>query len=199
MNVPNSLTITRMLLAPVLAAAMLGGAATSIAAAIFAAGMATDFADGYIARTRGLKTSFGALMDPIADKLFVGTALVCLAADARLAVWVVVVIFAREALVTGLRLSARRRQIDIAANQFGKAKTITQALLVFVLLVADPTGTLTLGLVYLTIAITIFSGLIYVRDYSRGLSAPAPVPRVATAPSPAPAAHVRMRTRAPVA
>jgi len=191
MNVPNSLTIARMLMAPVLAVAMLPDAAGAMAAVVFAVGMATDFADGYLARTRGLTTSFGALMDPIADKLFVGTALICLAADERLAVWVVVVIFAREALVTGLRLAARRRQIDIAANQLGKAKTVTQALLVFMLLLADPSGVLALGLVYLTIAITVLSGIVYVRNYSRGQSAPAP--RVAPAPSP-----VRMGTRASI-
>ena len=179
LNVPNSLTIARILLAPVLAVAMQPDVATSIAAAVFAVGMTSDLVDGYLARSRGLVTRFGTLMDPIADKLFVGTALVCLAATNRVALWVVFAVFARELVVTALRLTARRQGVIIPANQLGKLKTVVQATVVFVLLVADPTGALTQALVYLMVAITVLSGAVYVAGYMRGRRILAP--RVATA------------------
>ena len=168
MNVPNSLTIARIFLAPLLAIAMLPHADASIAALVFAAGMTSDMVDGYLARSRGLVTRFGALMDPIADKLFVGTALICLAATSRLALWVVVVIFARDLLVTGLRFAAKRQGVIIAANALGKAKTVVQAVVVFVLLVAGPQGLLTHALVFAMVAITVVSGAVYVAGYVRG-------------------------------
>jgi len=177
MNVPNSLTIARILMCPVLAIAMLPAPETALAATLFAAGMVTDLADGYLARSRGLITKLGTLLDPIADKLFVGTALVCLAATGRLAVWVVLVIFARDLLVTGLRLSARRRGGVIGANMLGKAKTVFQAFVVFVLVVTTAEGALILGLVYLMVAVTILSGAVYVHGYQRGRRIA--VPRVA--------------------
>ncbi len=168
LNIPNSLTIARIMLAPVLAVAMQPDVATSIPLAVFAAGMTSDVVDGYMARSRGSVTRFGTLMDPIADKLFVGTALVCLAATNRIALWVVVVVFARELLVTALRLAARRQGVIIPANRLGKAKTVLQASVVFVLLVADPTGAATLALVYLMVAVTLLSGLVYAVGYMRG-------------------------------
>lgn len=168
MNVPNSLTMTRILMAPLLAVAMLPQAEASIAALVFAAGMATDVADGHLARSRGLHTRFGTLMDPIADKLFVGTALVCLAATGEIAVWVVAVVFARDLAVTGMRLAARRQGVIIAANGFGKAKTVIQALVVLVLLVAGGGGALVQGLVYLMVAVTVLSGAVYAAGYLRG-------------------------------
>lgn len=179
MNIPNSLTIARILLAPLLAVAMLPDVATSIAAAVFAVGMASDLVDGHLARSRGLVTRFGTLMDPIADKLFVGTAMICLAATNRIALWVVLTVFARELLVTGLRLAARRRNVIIPANQLGKLKTVLQALVVFVLLVADPTGTIVQALVYAMVAATVVSGAVYAAGYMRGRRILAP--RVATA------------------
>jgi CDP-diacylglycerol---glycerol-3-phosphate 3-phosphatidyltransferase len=168
LNIPNSLTIARIMMAPALAVGMTTDVATSIPAAVFAVGMTTDVVDGYLARSRGLLTRFGALMDPIADKLFVGTALVCLAATNRLALWVVLVVFAREILVTVLRLTGRRQGVIIPANRLGKAKTVLQALVVFVLLLADPTAPITLALVYLMVAVTLLSGLVYAAGYMRG-------------------------------
>ena len=179
LNIPNSLTIARIMLAPLLAVAMLPDVTTSIAAAVFAVGMASDLVDGYLARSRGLVTRFGTLMDPIADKVFVGTALVCLAATSRLALWVVLTVFARELLVTALRLAARRHGVIIPANQLGKVKTVVQASVVFVLLVADPTATITQLLVYLMVAVTLLSGVVYAAGYLRGRRIL--VPRVASA------------------
>ena len=168
LNIPNSLTIARIMLAPVLAFAMQPDVATSIAVAVFAAGMTSDLVDGYLARSRGLVTAFGTLMDPIADKLLVGTALVCLAATNRLALWVVLIVFARELLVTALRLAARRQGVIIPANQLGKLKTVVQASVVFVLLVADPMATVTQALVYLMVAVTLLSGVVYAAGYMKG-------------------------------
>jgi CDP-diacylglycerol--glycerol-3-phosphate 3-phosphatidyltransferase len=178
LNIPNSLTIARIMLAPVLAVAMQPDVATSIPAAVFAAGMTSDVVDGYLARSRGLVTRFGTLMDPIADKLFVGTALVCLAATNRIALWVVLIVFARELLVTALRLAARRQGVIIPANRLGKLKTVMQASVVFVLLVADPTGTIAQALVYLMVAVTLLSGFVYAAGYMRGRRIL--VPRVAS-------------------
>ncbi len=180
-NVPNVLTGGRILLAPALALAMQPHVEASIAALIFAVGMTTDFADGYIARSRGLVTKFGTLADPIADKLFVGTALVGLAATNRIATWVVLTIFARELFVTGMRLVAQRQGVTIPANWLGKAKTVIQAFVVFVLLVASPGALATQVLVYVMVAVTIVSGLVYVHGYMRGRRVE--VRRVAPAPA----------------
>ena len=180
MNIPNSLTIARILMAPVLVIAMQPHIETSFATAIFAAGMASDLVDGYLARSRQLVTRFGTLMDPIADKLFVGTALVCLAATDHLAVWIVLTVFSRDLVVTGLRLAARREGVDIAANHLGKAKTTLQALVVFALLLADPAAAAVQALVYLMVALTVISGMVYAAAYLRGRRIM--VPRVVSAP-----------------
>lgn len=174
MNIPNSLTISRILMAPVLVLAMWPDLDAAFAAVVFAAGMTSDYIDGHLARSRGLETKFGALMDPIADKLFVGTALVCLAATSRIAIWVVVVIFARDLIVTGLRFAARRQGVDVAANRLGKAKTVLQAFVVFVLLLADPSAVAVQALVYAMVALTVLSGAVYAARYLRGRSVPAP-------------------------
>ena len=184
LNIPNSLTISRILLAPVLVLAMWPELDAAFAAVVFSAGMATDFIDGHLARSRGLVTKFGSLMDPIADKLFVGTAFVCLAATSRLAVWVVVIVFARDLIVTGLRFAARREGVDVSANTLGKAKTVLQAVVVLVLVLADPTATAVLALVYAMAALTVVSGAVYAVRYLRGRRIP--VPRVASSPAGSP-------------
>ena len=162
MNVPNVLTVARICLAPVLAVLLLERDQAVAAAIVFAAAMATDALDGHLARSRSLITNFGKLMDPIADKLLVGAAFVCLAATDRLEPWVVGVILFREAAVTGLRMAARREGIIIAANSLGKAKTMIQTVTVLVLvLVPDPYAAWVQGLVSVTLAITIASGVAY--------------------------------------
>lgn len=195
MNIPNSLTMTRILMAPLLALAMQPGVAGWIAVAVFSAGMASDMVDGHLARSRGLITKFGTLMDPIADKLFVGTALVCLATTSRLAVWIVVVVFARDLIVTGLRFAARRRGVVIAANALGKAKTALQSVVVLVLLVAGAGGVVTDLLVYLMVAVTVLSGVVYAFGYLRGRRLPGPRASPAPAPAPAAASATPGRTR----
>lgn len=167
-TVPNALTMARIALAPVLAVALLADGATAAALIVFAAGMATDVFDGQLARSRQLVSNFGKLMDPIADKLFIGTAFVCLAASDRIAIWVIVVVLARELIVTALRLVARREGVIIAAGQLGKAKTVIQAIAVFVLIAAAPAAAGAQVLVYLMVAITVVSGIDYVASFTRG-------------------------------
>lgn len=168
MNVPNVLTVARICLAPILAVLLLEGGQAVAAAIVFAVAMATDALDGYLARSRSLVTNFGKLMDPIADKLLVGTAFICLAATDRLEPWVVGVILFREAAVTGLRMAARREGVIIAANSLGKAKTMIQTIAVLVIvLVPDPYVAWVQGLVSVTLAITIASGVAYALPFVR--------------------------------
>jgi CDP-diacylglycerol--glycerol-3-phosphate 3-phosphatidyltransferase len=140
-----------------------------LAAALFAAGGITDIVDGHLARTRGLITSVGKLLDPTADKLLVIAALVSLVAVDRLAVWVVAVIAAREVLVTLLRGHAVRRGVVIAAGPAGKAKMALQVAMVLALMaVGNPDAAWVQGLVGATVTLTVVSGFGYLRSYLRG-------------------------------
>ena len=166
MNLPNALTMSRIALVPVLAVSLAKGN-MNLALAVFLAGMATDVLDGYIARTRGPITDFGKLMDPIADKLFVGTAFVSLAALGMLEVAIVAVILSREAAVSGLRWVAKGRGVVISADGFGKAKTALQVLTIAVLMfVTDPLAAGPRLLVVATTAVTIMSGMSYFISYA---------------------------------
>ncbi len=168
LNLPNVLTMLRILLAPVLVVALLDGTANGdlLAAIVFAVASATDAMDGYLARTRNAITTFGKLMDPIADKLLIIAALVALVSQNRLAAWVAMVIIARELTVTITRMHATQQGVVIAANWWGKAKTIVQVAAIFCVIVAGhPTPTWVDALVYGAVAITIVSGI----DYFFGL------------------------------
>jgi CDP-diacylglycerol--glycerol-3-phosphate 3-phosphatidyltransferase len=166
MNAPNALTISRIALVPVLAISLAKGN-MDLALAVFLAGMATDVLDGHIARTRGPITDFGKLMDPIADKLFVGTAFVSLAALGFLEVAIVAVILSREVAVSGLRWVAKNRGVVISADGFGKAKTGLQVLTIATLMyVAEPLAAGPQLLVALTTAVTIMSGMSYFISYA---------------------------------
>ncbi len=176
LNLPNALSVARICLVPVLGALLLSGDAWQ-AAAVFALGMGTDGLDGYIARTRDLVTDLGKLLDPIADKLFVGSAFICLVATERVEAWVVAVILIRELGVTGLRMLAKREGVVIAANGLGKAKTLVQALAVFALILAgDPYGLWVQAVVAVTVVITLVSALPYVSQVARQRFAAAPRP-----------------------
>jgi CDP-diacylglycerol---glycerol-3-phosphate 3-phosphatidyltransferase len=171
-NVPNCLTVARMCLTPALVILLAGGA-RGPALAVFVAAMATDALDGYLARSRGLVTDFGRLMDPVADKLLIGSAFVCLAAIDRIDPWAVAVILAREVAVSGIRLAARRQGVVISANGLGKAKTVVQSVAILVLIVAgDPSAAWVQALVGVTVAITVVSGLSYAVSYFGGRRAP---------------------------
>ena len=160
-NLPNLLTMLRILLVPVLVVALLGETPNGdlLAAIVFAVASLTDAIDGYLARARGDVTSFGKLMDPIADKLLIVAALVALVSLDRLAAWIAMVIIAREFAVTAVRMQATQQGVVLAANWWGKAKTIVQVAAIFFLIAFDPTPLAVDLLVYAAVAITIVSGL----------------------------------------
>jgi CDP-diacylglycerol--glycerol-3-phosphate 3-phosphatidyltransferase len=167
LNWPNVLTVLRILLVPVLIVALLGHTTHGdvFAASVFAAASLTDFVDGYLARSRGSVTTFGKLMDPLADKLLIVAALISLVSLHRLAAWVAMVIIARELAVTVLRLGATQAGVIMPASNFGKLKTCVQiaAILGVIAVHGHPTWLTTL--VYAAVAITVASGL----DYFFGL------------------------------
>jgi CDP-diacylglycerol--glycerol-3-phosphate 3-phosphatidyltransferase len=166
-NVPNVLTLLRIMLVPVLVVALLDQTSDGdiLAAIVFAIASLTDAIDGYIARSRGSITTFGKLMDPIADKLLIVAALFSLVSLDRLAPWIAMVIVAREFAVTATRMAVAPSGVVIAANWWGKAKTIVQVATIF-LLIAFDTSPLWLDLLtYFMVLITVVSGV----DYFFGL------------------------------
>ena len=138
MNLPNKLTSLRVILIPFFVVFMLfditGAADKWIALVIFCVASLTDMLDGKIARKYNLVTNFGKFMDPLADKLLVCTALICLTSMNRLNVIVVLVIIAREFIISGFRLVASDNGIVIAASYWGKFKTVSQMALIIVLI-----------------------------------------------------------------
>ena len=167
LNLPNALTMLRILAVPVIVVALLGETPNgdALAAGVFALAALTDGLDGYFARSRDAVTTFGKLMDPLADKLLIVAALVSLVSLDRLAAWVAMVIIARELAVTGLRAVAAERGIVISASPLGKAKTILQVAAVIALIAADPAPVWVDVLVYVAVAMTLISGV----DYFFGL------------------------------
>jgi CDP-diacylglycerol---glycerol-3-phosphate 3-phosphatidyltransferase len=164
LNVPNVLTVIRILLVPVLIVALLDktGGGDLLAAIVFAVASLTDAIDGYLARSRNWVTTFGKLMDPIADKLLIIAALVALVSLNRLAAWVAMVIIAREFAVTVLRVAVGTQQgVVISANVLGKLKTATQVAMVLVLIAVHGRPLWVSLLVYATVAITVLSGADY--------------------------------------
>jgi CDP-diacylglycerol---glycerol-3-phosphate 3-phosphatidyltransferase len=168
LNLPNLLTVARILAVPVIVVALLEETPNgdTLAAAVFALAAFTDGLDGYIARRRQDVTTFGKLMDPLADKLLIVAALVSLVSLGRLAAWVAMVIIARELAVTGLRVIAAEQGVVIAASWLGKVKTALQVAAVFALIaVGDPVPLAVDVLVYVAVAATVISGA----DYFFGL------------------------------
>jgi CDP-diacylglycerol---glycerol-3-phosphate 3-phosphatidyltransferase len=166
-NVPNVLTMMRILAVPVLVVALLDETPDGdvIAAAVFALAALTDGLDGYIARRREEVTTFGKLMDPLADKLLVIAALISLVSLDRLAAWIAMVIIARELAVTGLRSVAAERGVVIAASWLGKVKTLVQIAAIICLIAFDPSPVWVDVLLYVAVAVTVISGA----DYFLGL------------------------------
>ena len=120
MNLPNKLTVLRVCMVPVFVVFMLwngfGTASKYVAAAIFILASMTDWLDGYLARKNNLVTDFGKFMDPIADKLLVCSALICLVEIGALAAWIVIIIIGREFIISGFRLVASDQGVVIAAS-----------------------------------------------------------------------------------
>ncbi len=167
MNLPNKLTVLRMvLIVPFVIALLAGrgeGSARWIALAIFIIASLTDMLDGQIARKYNLITDFGKFMDPLADKLLVCSALICLVDLKRLPTWICIVIIAREFVISGFRLVASDNGIVIAASMWGKVKTVTQMAMVILMLVNLPQlKSLTTLVMYLACALTIISLVDYI-------------------------------------
>ena len=168
MNLPNKLTVLRIIMVPFFVFFMLtnaGGAANKwIALVIFCVASLTDMLDGQIARARGLVTNFGKFMDPLADKLLVCSAMICLIPLGKLTAWFVIVIIAREFIISGFRLVASDNGIVIAASYWGKFKTVSQMFMVIVMImdlggVFDVIGTV---LMWAALILTIVSLIDYI-------------------------------------
>ncbi|MBO6109202.1 MAG: CDP-diacylglycerol--glycerol-3-phosphate 3-phosphatidyltransferase [Eubacterium sp.] len=142
MNLPNSLTILRVIMIPVFVIVMLGSFPEwfpnqdIVAGCIFIAACVTDFFDGYLARKYNMITTFGKFMDPLADKLLVCAALVCFLADdnPEMPAWVVIVIISREFIISGFRLVAAEKGVTISASWWGKVKTFVQMVMSLLLI-----------------------------------------------------------------
>ena len=169
MNLPNKLTIFRVILIPFFVVFLLLDPSNhtyrSIADAIFIIASLTDMLDGKIARKYNLVTNFGKFMDPLADKLLVSAAMICLIATGQLAAWIVIVIISREFIISGFRLIASDNGIVIAASYWGKFKTVFQMLMIIVLIanIQMPFFTV-LGtiLIYVALVLTIVSLIDYI-------------------------------------
>ena len=168
MNLPNKLTVLRVIMVPFFVFFMLtdtGGAANKwIALVIICVASLTDMLDGKIARARNLVTNFGKFMDPLADKLLVCSAMICLITAGQLAAWIVVIIIAREFIISGFRLVAADNGIVIAASYWGKFKTVSQMAMIIVL-IADFGGVFTVignVLIWVSLILTVVSLIDYV-------------------------------------
>jgi len=175
MNLPNKLTVLRMCLVPVFVLILLLSNNTDITLfrilplIIFVGAAITDTLDGQIARKHNLITDFGKFMDPLADKLLVCSALICFVEINYISSWIVILIIAREFIISGFRRLAASKGITIAANVWGKFKTVIQMLLVIVIL-CDFAGIfgflsiLIIPLIILTILLTVISAATYIYD-----------------------------------
>jgi len=161
MNLPNKLTVFRVILIPFFVLFLLVDLTVYdkwIALAIFIIASLTDFLDGHIARKYHLVTNFGKFMDPLADKLLVCSALICLIELNRIPAWVVIVIIAREFIISGFRLVASDNGIVIAASYWGKFKTTFQIVMIC-LMIADlsPLYLVTQLVMWIALALTVIS------------------------------------------
>jgi CDP-diacylglycerol--glycerol-3-phosphate 3-phosphatidyltransferase len=171
LNLPNVLTLLRILLVPVLVVVLgteseEGG--SILAAAVFVIASLTDGLDGYIARSRQSITTFGKVMDPVADKLLIAAALLTLVSLDRVDAWVAMIVIAREFAVSGLRIAAGQQGVVIPASGLGKIKTIVQSAAVLALIAVNDTGILWVQLlVYAMVLTTIVSGADYFLNFRR--------------------------------
>ena len=162
MNTPNKLTLLRIIMIPFFVVFMLvdfGPWSKWAALAIFVVASLTDTLDGYLARRDHLVTNFGKFMDPLADKLLVCSAMICMIELGRLPSWVVIVIIGREFVISGFRLIASDNGVVIAANYWGKIKTVCQMVMIIVLIADLGGGFVILEqiLIYASLLLTVIS------------------------------------------
>ena len=172
-NIPNLLAFIRLLLAPIMFLFLVNQDAeifqtihpswlNYFAAFIFVLASATDFFDGYIARTFNQITTLGKILDPLADKMLTLAGFLGLMVIGSASPWAIFLILTRELFITGLRVSAVAEGIDIAASWMGKVKTVTQMVAIGFLLMQWQGGTV---LLWLAVLFTLYSGYEYVRDF----------------------------------
>lgn len=167
MNLPNKLTILRVIMIIPFVIFMLtdlgGDAGRWIALALFCIASFTDFLDGYIARSRNIVTNFGKFMDPLADKLLVCSAMLCLMDSGKIPVWAVIVIMSREFIIQGFRTVAADNGVVIAASYWGKFKTVSQMLMI-ILMICDFSvlRITTVVVMYIAVVLTIISLVDYI-------------------------------------
>lgn len=166
MNVPNSLTLFRILLIPIFIIVLMIKMPHGdlVAASLFAIAAMTDYWDGYLARRYKQVTKLGIILDPIADKLLITAALICLVELGSIAGWIAIVILGREFAVSGLRAVKAEEGVIIPASRLGKFKTVSQifAVLLIILQNAIPVfQDIGLWAMYLAVAITVISGIDY--------------------------------------
>lgn len=168
MNLPNKLTILRVVMIPFFLLFMLtdllGDAGRYTALVIFCAASFTDYLDGYIARKNNLVTNFGKFMDPLADKLLVSAALIAFIELGKLSAVIVIIIISREFIISGFRLVASDSGVVIAASYWGKFKTVSQMIMI-ILLILDIQNSffimLTNAFIYIALILTVVSLIDY--------------------------------------
>ena len=166
MNLPDKLTIFRVILIPVFIIALMSGIIPEpvnryVGVVIFCVASFTDYLDGHIARKYNLVTNFGKFMDPLADKLLVSSALICMIELGFLPAWIVIIIISREFIITGFRLIAAEGGLVIAASWWGKIKTVTQMLMIILVLLGVG-GIIGNILIILATVFTVISGVDYI-------------------------------------
>ena len=174
MNTANKITMSRILLIPVFMFFILSQSAVFnlVALAIFIIASATDGVDGYIARKYNQVTTLGKFLDPLADKLLITSALLCLVEKNLIFSWVAMIIIAREFIVTSFRIVAMEKNAVIAANMWGKIKMVLQIVSVALLIFTTTPFTIpVIGsvifaqiMMYITVFITLYSGYVYIKD-----------------------------------
>ena len=169
MNTPNKLTVSRMIMVPFLVVFLLtgwGGEANRyISLILFVAASITDWFDGYLARKNHLVTNFGKFMDPLADKLLVCSAMICMIELGRLPAWFVIIIIGREFIISGFRLIAAENGIVIAANYWGKFKTVSQMIMIILLILHFDLSVFVILeqiFIWLSLALTVISLMTYI-------------------------------------
>lgn len=168
MNLPNKITMIRVILIPFFVFFMLTDFvpySNVIAVAIFIVASLTDTLDGYLARKYELVSNFGKFMDPLADKLLVCSALIALVDLGKLAGWIVIVIIAREFIISGFRLVASDNGVVIAASYWGKFKTTFQMIMIILLVLDLPfkyMNIINMAVVYIALALTVISLIDYI-------------------------------------
>ena len=172
LTLPNQLTILRLLLVPVIGYTLSASWAyhDQVSVAVYGAAAATDTLDGRIARSRNMVSELGKFLDPLADKILVITVLAILLGENLVPFWVVVVIFAREFVITGVRFVAAGQGVVVGSTPWGKSKTVSQNIMIALLMLTTPYPVLkpvAFGFTILAVVATVASGLDYLWRYRR--------------------------------